>query len=270
MTKRDLIQDTSEMNVIFIHSVVDDAGLTPSAFRVYAHLARRAGSGAAWPAVQGIADHCQLHADTVRAALSMLVDRNMIRAELRPGKTTRYFLEKPSAWEPLGKNHPPALNGDHPSGLNGGDPSGLNGDEGNKRRTSKEGNPSIVAEAPKSGQRKQIRDRTADELALARLIQPDLLASEVFKAAWTAWQGYREERATRPLSGETRTAWTERAAGAHLKNFLYLAQRYGDDALRRMVDRSIDRRWLEVYEPKGSDTIKASTTTMTEEQLKKF
>jgi hypothetical protein len=35
---------------IFIHSAVDDLGLTARAFRVYAHLARRADkSGAAWP-----------------------------------------------------------------------------------------------------------------------------------------------------------------------------------------------------------------------------
>ena len=44
---------------IFIHSEIDDLLLTPNAFRVYAHLARRADkTGAAWPSYQSIGDHC--------------------------------------------------------------------------------------------------------------------------------------------------------------------------------------------------------------------
>ena len=286
MTKRDLIQDTSEMNVIFIHSLVDDARLSPFTLKVYAHLARRAGNGAAWPSVEGMAEHCGMAVNTVKKAINDLLDRGMLAKQERPGRTNLYFLTKPSQWTPRDTcghlptledtappptNDPPHAVTPHPPQQMTPHPPHAMGGEGNPRRTSKEGDQNMIgAEAPKVGVRKQIRDRTADELALARLIQPDMLASDVFKAAWTAWQGYREERATRPLSGESRTPWTERAAGAALKNFLHIAQRFGDDALRRMVDRSIDRRWLEVFEPKGSDTIKTSTSTMTEEQLKGF
>ena len=50
--KGELHQDTSEMNVIFVHSRLDDYGLPAPSFRVYCHLARRAGRGSAWPAAR--------------------------------------------------------------------------------------------------------------------------------------------------------------------------------------------------------------------------
>lgn len=43
---------------IFIHRNIDDYGMSPNTFRVYAHLARRAGQGEAWPSYQSIGDHC--------------------------------------------------------------------------------------------------------------------------------------------------------------------------------------------------------------------
>lgn len=44
---------------IFVHSDIDDLGLTTNAFRVYAHLARRAGKdNTAWPSYATIGEHC--------------------------------------------------------------------------------------------------------------------------------------------------------------------------------------------------------------------
>lgn len=44
---------------IFVHSEVDDLELTTNAFRVYGHLARRAGrDNTAWPSYASIAEHC--------------------------------------------------------------------------------------------------------------------------------------------------------------------------------------------------------------------
>lgn len=44
---------------IFVHSEIDDLGLTTNAFRVYGHLARRAGrDNIAWPSYSTIGEHC--------------------------------------------------------------------------------------------------------------------------------------------------------------------------------------------------------------------
>jgi hypothetical protein len=96
----ELKHDTREFNVIFVHSRLDDYGLPASVFRVYYHLARRAGSGCAWPAVAGISTACRLHPDTVRSALRLLTAHRMLLREPRPGTTTLYRLTSASAWRP--------------------------------------------------------------------------------------------------------------------------------------------------------------------------
>ena len=52
----DLHHDQSEMNVLFVDSAVDDYPLSAEEFRIYAHIARRAGLGEAWPEYR---HHCQ-------------------------------------------------------------------------------------------------------------------------------------------------------------------------------------------------------------------
>jgi DNA-binding transcriptional ArsR family regulator len=96
----ELRQDTSEFNVIFVHSRLDDYGLPASVFRVYCHLARRAGSGAAFPAVASIARICRLHPQTVRQALRVLVQHRLITREPRPGTTPIYRLTPAAQWQP--------------------------------------------------------------------------------------------------------------------------------------------------------------------------
>jgi hypothetical protein len=52
-------RDPIDLPPIFVHSEVDDLGLTTNAFRVYAHLARRAGKdNSAWPSYSTIGEHC--------------------------------------------------------------------------------------------------------------------------------------------------------------------------------------------------------------------
>jgi len=96
----ELRQDNSKFNVIFVHSRFDDYGLPAPAFRVYCHLARRAGRGSAWPAVAEVARVCRLHPQTVRKALRLLVAHRLLRPEIRPGRTTLYRLPSASAWQP--------------------------------------------------------------------------------------------------------------------------------------------------------------------------
>jgi hypothetical protein len=96
----ELRQDTSGFNVIFVHSRLDDYGLPASVFRVYCHLARRAGNGAAFPAIASIARICRLHPQTVRQALRVLVQHHLITREPRPGTTPIYRLTPAAQWQP--------------------------------------------------------------------------------------------------------------------------------------------------------------------------
>lgn len=52
-------RDPLDLPPIFVHSEIDDLALTANAFRVYAHLARRAGKdNSAWPSYASIGEHC--------------------------------------------------------------------------------------------------------------------------------------------------------------------------------------------------------------------
>lgn len=94
---------------IFIHSEIDDLPLSSKAFRVYAHLARRAGTdNTAWPSYQSIGDHCfSKDSDSPRtrrnwamAFVSELVEAGLVSKETRKddgGFTSNlYFLVDPS------------------------------------------------------------------------------------------------------------------------------------------------------------------------------
>lgn len=93
----------TDSNPVFIHSQLDDLGLSASQFRVYCHLARRSNAGAvdsgiAWPSVAAMSRVCRLHPSTVRQALAFLLRNRLICSQPRPGKTTVYRLNRPPLW----------------------------------------------------------------------------------------------------------------------------------------------------------------------------
>jgi len=79
----DLEHDLSESNMIFIHSALDDAGLSGPAFRVYAHLARRTLNSRQdkWPSVDSMARVCQYERKTICRAVKGMIERGMIVRE---------------------------------------------------------------------------------------------------------------------------------------------------------------------------------------------
>ncbi len=94
-----LQQDRSEFNVLYVHSELDDYGLMANEFRIYAHLARRAGKDGAWPSVDSMAEKCRLNRDTVYRCLKRLKELNLVRAIVRPGTTNIYVLTARSQWK---------------------------------------------------------------------------------------------------------------------------------------------------------------------------
>lgn len=126
-----IIQDHRDYNVVFIHSSLDDAGLSPYAFRIYCHIARRANrSNSAWPGLGSIARVCGLSESTARRALKELEDREMLIVQRCMGgnSTNIYSLTSEKHWKPLSVRHPcptdtTPLSVGHPKVINEGNPS---------------------------------------------------------------------------------------------------------------------------------------------------
>ncbi|MCC5610480.1 helix-turn-helix domain-containing protein [Nostoc sp. CHAB 5834] len=86
----------------FIPAWLDDYGLNPPEFRVYAHIARRAGkTGKCWESVVNIAKACRLCRNLTLKALQSLTEkyRFLIRNK-REGETYEYSLAPQSEWAP--------------------------------------------------------------------------------------------------------------------------------------------------------------------------
>jgi hypothetical protein len=79
----------------FIPSILDDAGLLASEFRVYCHISRR---GQCFGTINDICEHCRLNEHTVRKALSKLLKLGAIFKEERPGRTTLYETQPLIKW----------------------------------------------------------------------------------------------------------------------------------------------------------------------------
>lgn len=124
-----LLEHRFAKSVLFVHSSLDDAGLTANEFRVYCHLARRAGTaGDAFPSAQTVADVCRMHKDTVWEVLRSLEARGMVQRQPRPGLSTIYVLTTPDQWKKQG--NPPETKGhpfDSPTGNEGPPPTGIGG-----------------------------------------------------------------------------------------------------------------------------------------------
>lgn len=113
---RDLVHGERGFNILMVRSEADDSVLTPNEFRLYSHLARRAGAHGAWPSVASMARQCRVHEDTIRRCLRRLMALNLIKACPRRGATTVYTLASLSEWiaEAWDGGSPPSHRKGHP------------------------------------------------------------------------------------------------------------------------------------------------------------
>jgi hypothetical protein len=91
---------------VFIHAALDERGLSASEFRVFCHVARRAGNGVCFASVPNMAAVCQLHPQTIRDALKNLTNLSMIGVTHRPGQSSEYKIIPESEWQPYRKEYP--------------------------------------------------------------------------------------------------------------------------------------------------------------------
>lgn len=81
------------MKTLFVHSEVDDAGLSLGAFRVLAHLSRRAGRArSCYPSIAGTAEVCRMSRPTVIRAVAELERTGWIEVRRRAGMGSVYRL----------------------------------------------------------------------------------------------------------------------------------------------------------------------------------
>lgn len=90
--------DERDMGV-FIPSFLDDYGLDPHEFRVYSHIARRAGGGICFEGLKSIARCCLMDIKTVRQKIAVLVDMGMLRFKEQAGRPHNFTLTKHKDWK---------------------------------------------------------------------------------------------------------------------------------------------------------------------------
>jgi hypothetical protein len=90
---------------IFVSAKLDDFGLDPESFRIFARINRRCGgnpNGRCYESVPSLSTSLQIGVNTVRNRLKRLADRKMIFREIRPGKTDRFGVYPSKMWLPSG------------------------------------------------------------------------------------------------------------------------------------------------------------------------
>lgn len=87
--------------LIWVHYELDDLGLDPYEFRIYARIARRAGTGkGAYESAAKMAEGCMMSTRQVHRALSELVAMGLVKKEARPGQPSVYRLTETDQWNP--------------------------------------------------------------------------------------------------------------------------------------------------------------------------
>lgn len=98
-TTRLRVRDHRNDFPVFIHSELDDYGLTPIEFRIYARLARRAGQhGKHSESIPNMAREFEVSIRTIQYTLKVLVACRLITRHPRAGKTDEYSLNPRSVW----------------------------------------------------------------------------------------------------------------------------------------------------------------------------
>ncbi|MEZ5328035.1 MAG: helix-turn-helix domain-containing protein [Verrucomicrobiales bacterium] len=210
------------MSLLFVHSSIDDAGLSPAEFRVLAHLARRGDNDddTATPGIRSIAKHCGMSCRTVLRAIDVLQERKLIEVEKfrgHKGDQNRYLLTLSSGAP--GKR----LDG---QAVREGNASGAPGKRERCVRETK-GNP-----LRKSN--KEIQELPFD--------------SDQFREAWSEWRQHRSEikKKLTPTSMK--------------RQFKELSE-MGEQRAIAAIEHSIKGGWQGIFEPsqKTTPTTKSKT-----------
>lgn len=230
-----------------VHSELDDLGLSPFEFRVYAHIVRRTGGadGVYWESMTAGARHCRMALSTYRRAVAALVEQGLLTREPRSGSTSvitvtpkREWRVTPTTSDTPTKSDTPTTS-DTPTKSDRGTPTKSDRgplsdliDKGSPLRESLEGNPNKGAPVEKqvtAPQKKTGFDPLSVELPPN--IPPDL------------WADFVKHRS------ELRKKLTPTATTALLKKL-----RSFGPAAPQALQNSVENGWQGVFLPKNTQS----------------
>ena len=195
-----------------IPSWLDEAGLSPTQFRVACHIWRR---GSIYSNAATIGKVCRLKRDTVFDALADLEKAGLINRQSRPGQTT--LIEPVPFGGAGGNSNPSRLGGQDPSRLGGRDPSRLGGHKGTP-----------IKELPL---------RLSKEAPKLAISIPLPFPSETFSEAWEQWVQYRKEK-KKPL--------TDLAIKLQFKDLIA----WGEEQSITAIHNAIKSGWQGLFKPR--------------------
>jgi hypothetical protein len=128
---------------IIIPAELDDAGLSPAAFRILCHLIRRgaAQESGAWGSVKNMATLCKMDLERVKISLKDLIEFGWIERISRPGFTSIYRLLPQAGKQPRRESHPGGISDHPPGGISDHPLGGISDHEGVTGRSYKKGIP---------------------------------------------------------------------------------------------------------------------------------
>lgn len=93
--------NTRPDSVMFVHNVLDEYGLDPYEFRIYAHAVRRTGgklNGEYFASLTKTAEICQMSVRKAQYALKFLCEAGFLTQEKRKGRTDVYRMTHSRDW----------------------------------------------------------------------------------------------------------------------------------------------------------------------------
>jgi DNA-binding MarR family transcriptional regulator len=194
--------ERDDLGIVFIHSSLDDLGLDPYQFRVYARIARRCGPSengqGAYESIENMAKGLLMSKKKIKESLKYLLDHGLLKRKTRPGSTSIYTLTSQKHWikpapqenrSKRGKGTPsetdPGHNGTTHLGHNGTTHLGHNGTTTwvitEPLRISNEVNPKKVQERKKKiekEEKKRIPPPSEEFLKKDSLLEPEIMTVE--------------------------------------------------------------------------------------------
>lgn len=89
------------VSVAFVHNFLDEYGLDPYEFRLYAHITRRTGGkpdGVCFSSLNKIAKICKMSPRKAQQAMKVLIRGNLVVQNKRVGRTDEYRVRPSSDW----------------------------------------------------------------------------------------------------------------------------------------------------------------------------
>jgi predicted transcriptional regulator len=100
-SKSSATQTPFPSSVAYVHNLLDEYGLDPYEFRLYAHIVRRTGGkpeGVCFASLRKTAEICKMSMRKAQQAIKVLITANLVTQTKRKGRTDEYRVTYISDW----------------------------------------------------------------------------------------------------------------------------------------------------------------------------